>query len=192
MKGYAMSVMDSLKEAVGITPTYTSEKREEVRATARAAASSGDWLSMVLDHHVQLEQAFAAVKAAGDEAARGAAQKWLAVLLTGHANAEEAVLYPAMENSGQSGASHAYHEQAMAKTEMAALDDLPKMSQDYLDKLEEIRLAVQHHMIEEESGWFVELKKAATPAHNAKYTKLYTEEFERYVGSDKPGMKAAA
>ena len=181
-----MSITSTLKEAVGLTPTYTSEEREEARATARAAAKPGDWLSQILDHHVQLEQAFAAVKATRDAASRTTAQKKLAVLLTGHANAEESVIYPAMEMTGEDGdVSHAFKEQAEAKIQMAMLDAVPdKMSSAYTDKLEEIRLAVVHHMMHEEKEWFPGLAENATPEQDAKATKLYREEFDRYVHDD--------
>jgi hypothetical protein len=40
----------------------------------------------------------------------------------------------------------AYEEQAMAKIQMALLDKIEPMTQDYLDKLEHIRGAVTHHV----------------------------------------------
>ena len=98
-----MSLVDKVVAAV--TPPESDEKRREARAKAQAAAGPNDWLALVLQHHVQIEGAFAAVKAAGDLATRLEAQKELAVLLTGHANAEEAVIYPALVHFGHK--SHA-------------------------------------------------------------------------------------
>jgi hypothetical protein len=85
-----MSVLD--KAIAAVTPPESKEARMKAREKARAAAHMGDWLSMVLDQHVQIEDAFTAVEAASNEQARRAAQKRLAVLLTGHSNAEESVL----------------------------------------------------------------------------------------------------
>jgi Hemerythrin HHE cation binding domain len=180
-----MSLIDKVVSAV--TPEESEQQRQQARAKARAAAESGDWLSLVLQHHVEIEGAFAAVKAASTPSERVAAQKELGVLLTGHANAEESVIYPALTRAGDKGhASTAYSEQATAKTEMAELETLAPMSQQYLDKLEQIRSAVAHHMYEEESNWFLDLKHKVPAAEQTKLTHRYEEEFERYVGEDGP------
>ena len=125
------------------------------RFKAHAAASPGDWLSAVLEHHEQIEAAFAAVKAANTPNAQVAAQMKLALILTGHANAEESVIYPALAGANEKGhATTAYGEQAAAKIQMGLLERLTPMTADYSDKLEHIRGAVAHHMYEEEGNWF--------------------------------------
>ena len=90
---------------------------------------------MVLEHHLQIEQAFEDVKAANTASARRAAAKTLAVILTGHSNAEESVLYPALVAADEkSHAAMAYSEQAAAKIQqMGLLERLAPMSQEYLD-----------------------------------------------------------
>jgi hypothetical protein len=176
-----MSILDKVVAAV--TPPESEDARREARAKAHGAASPGDWLSMVLEHHLQIEHAFADVKTATTAAARMAAQKTLAVILTGHSNAEESVLYPALAGADEkSHATMAYAEQAAAKTQMALLEKLPPMSQDYLDKLEHIRGAVAHHVYEEEGTWFMELKEKVPAAEQTKLAQRYAEEFNRYVG----------
>jgi hemerythrin superfamily protein len=176
-----MSILDKVMAAV--TPPETDEQRAEARAKARSAATEGDWLSLVLDHHRQIETAFAAVKAATDAAARVSAQKRLALLLTGHSIAEEAVIYPALVKANeQSHSTKAYTEQSAAKVQMGLLEDLEPMSQEYLDKLEHIRGAVAHHVYEEEGSWFVDLKSKLPPADQTKITFRYQEEFSRYTG----------
>ncbi len=178
-----MSILDKVVSAV--TPTESDDARIQARAKAKAAASAGDWLYLVLDHHQKIEHAFAAVKAASSAAARVSAQKDLAVILTGHSNAEESVLYPALARADEkSHATKAYAEQAAAKMEMGLLEALPPMSQEYLDKLEHIRGAVAHHVYEEESTWFIELKQKLTTAEQTKLSQRYSEEFDRYVGAD--------
>jgi hemerythrin superfamily protein len=140
---------------------------------------------MVLDHHQQIEAAFDAVEAAQTPQARRTAQKWLAILLTGHAIAEEVTLYPAMASHGEKARTElAYQEQSAAKGETAALDELDPMSQDYDDKLAHIRGAVAHHMYEEEGTWFLKLQEKATPETMDRLTRRYDEEFSRYVGKD--------
>src|ERR1700761_6559275 len=160
-KGTHMSIVDKLVAAV--TPPETEEARKDARAKAHSLASPGDWLSMVLEHHERIEAAFGSVRAAGSANAQIAAQKKLAVILTGHANAEESVIYPALAAAGEKGhATMAYTEQAAAKVQMGLLERLTPMTEDYLEKLEHIRGAVAHHMYEEESGWFVDLKQKVT------------------------------
>lgn len=175
-----MSIVDKVIAAV--TPPESDEARAKARAKARAAAGPGDWLSMVLDHHVQIESAFAQVKQATDATGRSKALKELATLLTGHSMAEEAALYPALAKANEKGhATKAYTEQSAAKLQLGLLEDLPPMSQEFTDKLEHIRGAVAHHVYEEEGNWFLDLKNSGQ-VDQAKLTMRYKEQFERYMG----------
>lgn len=177
-----MSVLDKIVAAV--TPPETAEQRAEARAKADAAAVPGDWLAQVLDHHRDIERAFAGVEAANEPAARLAALKRLAVVLTGHANAEESIIYPALADGGEKAhAGAGYEEQAMVKIQMALLEKLDPMSQDFLDKLEHIRGAVTHHMYAEEGNWFIDLKQKLPNDDQALLTARFREEYDRYVGS---------
>ncbi len=176
-----MSILDKVVAAV--TPPESDEQRAEARAKAQNAATDGDWLYLVLSHHRQIEAAFAGVKAATDRATRLDAQQRLAILLTGHSIAEEAVIYPAMVKANDQGHStKAYTEQSAAKIQMGLLEDLEPMSQAYLDKLEHIRGAVAHHVYEEEGTWFIDLKAKLPPADQTKITFRYQQEFSRYTG----------
>lgn len=175
-----MSILEKVVAAV--TPVESDEARADARAKAQSAASAGDWLSMVLRHHRQIETAFDAVKSAPTAAERRSAQKALAVLLTGHAIAEETVLYPALVAVDEKAhATKAYTEQSAAKTQMGLLETIPPMTQEYLDKLERIREAIAHHMYEEEGTWFLELKEKVPSAEQGRLSRRYEEEFSRYV-----------
>lgn len=175
-----MSILDKVIAAV--TPPESEEQRADARAKARNVTTDGDWLSLVLDHHTQIEAAFDAVKAATDASSRIGAQRRLALLLTGHSIAEEVVIYPALAKTNeQSHSTKAYTEQTAAKVQMALLEDLEPMSQEYLDKLEHIQGAVAHHVYEEEGKWFVELKTKLPPADQTKITFRYQREFLRYT-----------
>ncbi len=186
-----MSILD--KAVAAITPPESQEERDEARAKASAAAEPGDWLSLVLDHHQKLEAAFAAVKSASDAPSRVSAQKKLGIILTGHAIAEESVLYPGLAQADEKGhANTGYTEQVAVKMQMAALENMDPMSQDFLDKLEHIRGAVAHHMFEEEGAWFLDLKQKAPADVQAKLTQRYKEEFERYVGGSPTGEQGSA
>jgi hypothetical protein len=81
-------------------------------------------------------------------------------------------------------AVEAYQEQSEAKMGLAALQELEPATQEYLDKVEEIRQAVAHHVFEEESTWFLALRESAEPATQAKLSRLYKAEFARYLGDD--------
>lgn len=185
-----MSLIDKVVAAV--TPPESDEQRREARAKAQAAAGDNDWLAQVLRHHEQIEAAFAAVRSTQDVTGRLGALKDLALILSGHANAEEAVLYPALIYFGhKSHGMMGYTEQAGAKANMGELEYLDPMSSEFLDKLEHVRGAVAHHVYEEESDRFLDLKKLSA-SDQARLTARYMEEFDRYVGSSedadaKPG-----
>ena len=178
-----MSVLDKVIAAV--TPPESDEERSMARAKARLVACPSGWLAMILAHHVEIESAFDAVEMATSAASRRAAQTKLASIFTGHSIAEESVIYPALVQLGEKAhATKAYTEQSAAKVNMAELEFLEPMSQDFLDKLEHIRGAVTHHMYEEESEWFPELKEKADAATQARLTRRYREEIERYLGAE--------
>jgi len=186
-----MSLLDKVIAAV--TPPESEEARGEARRRARAAAVPGDWLSMILDQHEQVERAFAAVKAAQDAESRAAAQKWLEMLFTGHSNAEETAIYPALaEISEKMHATAGYSEQAASKMQFGLLERLNPMSQEYLDKLEHIKGAVQHHVYAEEHNWFLDLKRKLPAAEETRLTHRFREEFERYMDSERPPSAGAS
>lgn len=185
-----MSIFD--KAIAAVTPPESEERRAEARAKARAAAKPGDWLSLILDHHLEVEAAFAKVKAATDASSRQAALKKLGTVLNGHSMAEEAVVYPALAQAGEKGhAEMGYTEQVAVKMQMAALENLDPMSQDWLDKLGHIEGAVAHHVYEEEGAWYPELAEKASNEVQAKITKRYKEEFDRYMGSEPQIQRSA-
>jgi hypothetical protein len=175
-----MSFIDKVMAAV--TPPETEEARRKARAKALAVAGDNDWLALILSHHMQIESAFDAVKAALDVQARRTAEMELAVLLNAHANAEEAVIYPALIHFGhKTHGTMGYTEQAGAKANLGELDYLDPMGREYMDKLEHVRSAVAHHMYEEENDRFLDLKKLS-PAEQTRMTMRYEEEFERFMG----------
>jgi hypothetical protein len=86
---------------------------------------------------------------------RGKSPKELTLIRTGHSVAKEAALYPALAQADEEGhATMAYTEQSVAKLEIGLLEDLPPMSQEFLDKFVHIKGAVAHHEYEEEGIGF--------------------------------------
>lgn len=172
-----MSIVDKVLGA--ITPPESEKRRAEATLKARQAATPGDWLSMALDHHGQIRSAFEACRTAKPQA-RPQAMMALAVVLNGHALAEEVVLYPALAKAGEKAhAALAYTEQTTAKMQMAELERIDPSDQAWLDKVEHIRGAVLHHMFEEEGSWFLALK--ADYDDQAFLTRRFAEEYARYV-----------
>ena len=178
-----MSFLDKI--AAAVMPPESDQDRVDARRKAQSIAAPGEWLEVILDQHRQIEAAFLKALTSGDGASRQAALKELAVVLTGHANAEESVLYPALADNGEKGgAGMAFEEQAMTKIQLAKLETLDPMSQEWREKLEHIRGAVLHHMYEEEGTWFPKLHEKVPESHQARLTQRFLEEFNRYVGKD--------
>ena len=183
-----MSILDKVVAAV--TPPETEAARRKARTKAQKAAEGNDWLAQILAHHEQIEAAFAAVKAANDVTTRRAAQTELAILLGAYANAEEAVIYPALIHFGHKAHGTAgYTEQAGAKANLGELEYLDPLSQEFADKLEHIRGAVAHHVYEEENDRFLDLKRLPA-ADQARLTERYAEEFERFRGESRESAPA--
>ncbi len=174
-----MSILDKALEA--ITPPESEEKRAEATRKARERAGEGDWLTLALEHHDLIREALEVCCQADEAEDRAAAMKRLALVLNGHSQAEEVVLYPAMAEAGAKGAAaHAYSEQATAKMQMAELERTSPALPEWLDKLQHIRAAVLHHMYEEEDNWFIRLKQDYPD--QPFLTRRYQEEFKRYTG----------
>lgn len=183
-----MTILDKMVAAV--TPMESEDARREAHVKARGAAQGQDWLGQILDHHEAIEDAFAAVKTARDASSRAAALQDLAVLLSAHANAEEAVIYPALIHFGhKTHGTAGYTEQAGAKANLGELEYLDPLSQEFADKLEHVRGAVAHHVYEEENDRFLDLKQLSV-SDQERLTRRYAEEFQRFSGEE-PAMESA-
>lgn len=188
-----MSFLDKI--ASKVMPPESDEDRANARRVAEAATNGDDWLGIVLEQHRQIEAAFAQALSGNDANNRMASLKRLATVLTGHSQAEETVLYPAVVACGEKAhATMAYEEQAMTKVQLALLEKLDPMSQEWREKLEHIQGAVQHHVYEEEGTWFPELQQNLPTGERAMLTRRFVEEYEKYAGSQgtRPSLQMAA
>lgn len=175
-----MSLVDKI--AAAVMPPESDRDRETARTISMALTSEGDWLALVVSHHRCIEAGFAAALAAGRDE-RLDALKQLSVLLGGHANAEESVIYPLLSvDETASGAAMAYDEQAAMKIELAALERIDPSSPAWSEKLRHIQGAVLHHVYEEEGSWFPRLQQSLLAVDRMELTRRYAEEFERHVG----------
>jgi hemerythrin superfamily protein len=176
-----MSLLDKI--AAAVTPMSSAEERSNARRSAEQLSQGDDWLGQVLDHHRQIEAGFDRALNATDAQGRTKAATDLAVILMAHSNAEEAVIYPALvEGSSKAHTTMAYEEQAAAKINMAILESLDPMSQEWRDKLEHIQGAVLQHVYQEESSWFPDVVRNVAADKQQLITKRYSEEFNRNSG----------
>lgn len=136
-----MSIIDkALRRAY---PAGSEAARVEATLKARTASDGSDWLGLALDHDDRIRAAFEACRSATSAADRTKTFRELAHVLTGHAFAEEIVLYPAMAKSGEKGhSSLAFGEQTVAKMQMAELERIDPSTEAWADKLGHIRGAV--------------------------------------------------
>ena len=179
-----MSILDKL--VATIAPPESDEDRATARAEAERVAQRHAWLREALQHHRQIEAAFEEARQSPDAAMRTRAAKQLAIVLNGHAQAEETVLYPALaEHSEKAHAGMAYEEQQMTKVQMAMLEKLDPMSREWLDKLDHIRGAVLHHVYQEESNWFLDLADKCKPEESLMLAQRFQEEYHRYAGGNR-------
>jgi Hemerythrin HHE cation binding domain len=178
-----MSLLDKMIGSA-MAPASESERRS-ARSRVLAASIPGDWLSLAVRHHQQIEAAFQAVVASSEISDRRAALQELARLLTGHAIAEEAVLYPALARCGEKRhAERAYSEQAQLKMQLANLHGLALPSVQFMDQIDAAYEQVLQHHYEEEAFWFIELLQSTPVEPQRELTQRFQQEFDRYVCSD--------
>ena len=173
-----MSILDKVVAAV--TPMESEEDRAQAHRDAQDLAASNPWLDRALRHPEQIGAAFERARHATTEGDATAAVKQLADVLIAHSVAEEVVLYPALVMEGHKGhATIAYEEQTLAKVQMAELERLTPLTQEWRDKLEHIRGAVMHHIYEEESTWFPELAREVSETDRPMLDQRFEEEYNR-------------
>ena len=177
-----MSFLDRV--AAAVAPAATDEQRAEARRKVEALIPGEQWLGMIVEQHKQIEGLFIEAKTATDANGRRDAARKLATLLTGHATAEEAVVYPVVsEDSGKTHAGMAYEEHAMTKIQLSKLERMDPLGEDWTEKLEHIRSAVQQHIYQEEDSWLPDLVEKTPADKKAVLNQRYAEEFNRYCGT---------
>ena len=176
-----MSFLDKI--AATLAPAASDEDRMKARQQAEQIGGSEPWLRAIVDHHKQIETLIDEVINGPDASRRREALKEFMVVLTGHSVAEEVVIYPDIaEESSKAHAAMAYEEQSMTKVQVAMLEKIDPMSQEWQDKGEHIRSALQQHIYQEESSWYPTLADKLSSTEKARMTERYNEEYQRYVG----------
>lgn len=186
-----MSFLDKI--AAAIAPAASDEDRADARRKAEALGASEPWIGLIVQQHKQIESLVAKAASAPDPASRRKAVSEFERILTGHSTAEEAVLYPDLaEFDSKTHAGMAYEEHAMTKVQVAKLEKLDPMSDEWREKLDHICSALQQHMYQEEGSWMPELAEKLPLAEKRHLTERYVEEFERYCGSGAAKQPAPA
>ena len=181
-----MSFLDKI--AATLAPAATDKQRMEARQKAEQIGASEPWLDMIVQQHKQIESLIDQAISGSDANSRRTALKQFELILNGHSNAEEVIVYPdiAVESS-KAHAGMAYEEHAMTKIQVAEMEKLDPMSQEWGDKGEHIRSALQQHMYQEEGSWLPELADKLSTTEKQRVTQRFTEEYERYTGSGQSG-----
>ncbi|MGB5778952.1 MAG: hemerythrin domain-containing protein [Allopontixanthobacter sediminis] len=176
-----MSFLDRI--AAAVTPAASDEQRADARRKVEELAAGENWLRMIVDQHKCIEALFEQAKQAHGASTRAQIVKQLATELTGHASAEETVVYPIVaEDSGKTHAGMAYEEHAMTKIQLAKLEKMDPLTPEWDEKLEHIRGAVAQHVYQEEDSWLPDLVENTSSEDKALLNHRYAEEYGRYCG----------
>ncbi|MDF2638729.1 MAG: hypothetical protein K0R64_1713 [Novosphingobium lindaniclasticum] len=174
-----MSFLDRI--AATLAPAASDEARAQARRAVQALASSERWLAPIVDQHKQIESLVLEAINANTPDARITGMRELAAVLTAHSMAEEAVIYPDIsEYDSKTHAAMAYEEHAMTKVQLAKLEKIEPMSEEWQEKLRHIESALQQHMYQEENSWLPALAADLPDAEKDRIGARYTEEYGRY------------
>ncbi|MGF7154957.1 hemerythrin domain-containing protein [Novosphingobium gossypii] len=174
-----MSFLDRI--AAAVAPAASDEARGEARRHVQQLASAEPWLAPIVDQHKQIESLVLEAINANTAEARTEGMRQLAVVLTAHSTAEEAVVYPDIsEFDTKTYAAMAYEEHAMTKVQLAKLEKINPMSEEWQEKLRHIEGALQQHMYQEEKSWLPALSQALPEEEKQRIAARYAEEYDRY------------
>ena len=172
-----MTFLDRI--AAAIAPAATDEQCKEARRKLEQLAASEPFAQDILEQHRQIEALFQKARIASGLGAQEAVEE-LAILLSAHSMAEEAVVYPEIsDHSGKAHASMAYEEHAMAKVQLAALQKLDPDTKEWHEKLDHVESAVQQHVYQEEGSWLPDVIRYAPVSERQRMSTEYREYFGR-------------
>ncbi len=106
--------------------------------------------------HREVDALMAKLEKADGSAADKETFEMLRESLTVHAEAEETILYPALEEfeETEEEAEHSYDEHAEVKSMLAQMGELEPKSPEFQNLLAELKSNIQHHVREEEDELF--------------------------------------
>lgn len=178
-----MSFLDTIASAVA--PAASDESRAEARRKAKALGTREPWVRMIVEQHERIESLFEQARAERSPDGRRRALKALMAELTGHSSAEETIVYPIVsEDAGVTEAGMAYQQHAMTKVNLSKLERIDPVSEEWMEKFEHVRSAVQQHIYQEEDSWLPQVAENASPAEKEMMSRRYAEEYERYMDAE--------
>lgn len=173
-----MSLLDRI--AATILPGASDKDRANARLQIEKLAAGETFAEDIIRQHKQIEQLFSDARSSTGESAHSTVTE-LAMFLTGHSTAEEAVIYPEFSShSSKVHAAMAYDQHAMAKIELAKLQRLHPGSKEWRQKLGQIESAVQQHIYQEESSWLPDVIRFGPIDERRRMSVAFRDHFDRF------------
>ena len=148
-------------------------------AVQAPTAIAGDWMDGLVAEHQAVLKLFDAIEATDDKAL-GRRMMLLGQIkhaLAKHAIEEENVIYPALREAGQiEEADELTREHGYVKQYLYELENMPKTSPAFLEKVRAFRSDLEEHMDEEEERLFPALRTQLSEEKNALLTKAMNKE----------------
>ncbi|HSX55653.1 MAG TPA: hemerythrin domain-containing protein [Sphingomonas sp.] len=142
-------------------------------------ALAGDWMDGLIAEHQAVLKLFDAIEATDDKAL-GRRMMLLGQIkhaLAKHAIEEENVIYPALREAGKiEDADELTREHGYVKQYLYELENMPKTSPTFLEKVRKFRADLEEHMDEEEERLFPALRTQLSEEKNAALTKAMNKE----------------
>lgn len=140
---------------------------------------AGDWMDGLIAEHQAVLKLFDTIEATEDKAL-GRRMMLLGQIkhaLAKHAIEEENVIYPALREAGRiEEADELTREHGYVKQYLYELDNMPKTSPLFLEKVRKFRADLEAHMGEEEERLFPALRTQLSEEKNAALTKTMNRE----------------
>ena len=144
-----------------------------------AGAASGDWVEALKAEHQATRLLFDRIEATDDSQGmmRGALLMKLKYALAKHANEEENVIYPALRDANMAHDADALNgEHGYVKTYLYELENMPKSSPEWLQRVRSFRELLEEHIRMEEEEVFPRLRAALGEEGNAKLSAAVARE----------------
>lgn len=185
-----MSFLDKI--AATLAPAASDEDRREARTKALQLSGSHPWIGTIVQQHERIEALIDDVVDGPSADQRRQSLGEFEKILNGHSLAEEVIVYPDIaEESSKFHAAEAYEQHSLTKVQVAELEKLDPMSDEWREKAQHIRSALQQHMYQEEGSWLPQLASKISSAETQRVEERFNEEYERYCGTGDIGAGSA-
>jgi len=142
-------------------------------AVQASSAMAGDWFDTLKAEHAAVRKLLDRIEATTSEQTTKRTLLLMQIkhAISKHAFEEENVVYPALrDHDERQEADHLNHDHGYIKQYLYDLEQMPKASALWLEKIREFRAHVEHHMREEETTIFPALRARLTRQDNSQLT----------------------